>query len=69
MSNIPSSSSASAPFSPASLHLPDWLAIVRAKVEGLRFGVVQIVVHDGKVTQIERTEKTRLSGSGRDENS
>jgi hypothetical protein len=42
---------------------------VRAKVEGLRFGVVQIVVHDGKVTQIERTEKTRLSGSGRDENS
>ncbi len=48
-------------------HLPDWLAIVRAKVEGLRFGVVQIVVHDGKVTQIERTEKTRLSGSGRDE--
>jgi hypothetical protein len=47
--------------------LPDWLAIVRAKVEGLRFGVVQIVVHDGKVTQIERTEKTRLGGSGREE--
>lgn len=50
--------------------LPDWLAIVRAKVEGLRYGVVQIVVHDGKVTQIERTEKTRLggsSGSSRDE--
>jgi hypothetical protein len=46
----------------ATPHLPDWLAIVRAKVEGLRFGVVQIVVHDGKVTQIERTEKTRLSG-------
>lgn len=47
--------------------LPEWLAIVRAKVEGLRFGVVQIVVHDGKVTQIERTEKTRLGGSGRDD--
>lgn len=42
---------------------PDWLDIVRAKVEGLRFGVVQIVVHDGKVTQIERTEKTRLPDS------
>lgn len=41
---------------------PAWLAIVRAKVEGLRYGVVQIVVHDGKVTQIERTEKTRLGG-------
>lgn len=46
-----------------SAKLPDWLAIVRAKVEGLRFGVVQIVVHDGKVTQIERTEKTRLPDS------
>ena len=44
---------------------PSWLAIVRQKVESLRFGVVQIVVHDGKVTQIERTEKTRLA-DGRD---
>lgn len=42
---------------------PDWLALVREKVEGLRYGVVQVVVHDGRVTQIERTEKTRLSGS------
>lgn len=39
----------------------DWLAIVREKVESLDFGVVQIVVHDSRVTQIERTEKTRLS--------
>lgn len=46
--------------SPAPTDLPDWLAIVREKVDGLRFGVVQVVVHDGKVTQIERTEKTRL---------
>jgi hypothetical protein len=44
---------------------PDWVAIVREKVESLRFGVVQIVVHDGKVTQIERTEKTRLDASRR----
>ena len=40
--------------------LPDWVSIVHEKVEGLRYGVVQIVVHDNKVTQIERTEKTRL---------
>jgi hypothetical protein len=40
---------------------PEWLALVRAKVRGLRYGVVQLVVHDGRVTQIERTEKTRLS--------
>ena len=39
----------------------DWLSIVREKVETLRFGVVQIVIHDFKVTQIERTEKTRIT--------
>jgi hypothetical protein len=26
----------------------------------LRFGTVTVVVHDGQVVQIERTEKTRL---------
>jgi hypothetical protein len=40
--------------------MPDWIALVREKVESLRYGVVQLVVHDGRVTQIERTEKTRL---------
>ena len=39
---------------------PDWLEIVRVKVEELNYGVVQIVIHDNKVTQIEKTEKTRL---------
>jgi hypothetical protein len=39
---------------------PEWIALVREKVESLRYGVVQLVVHDGRVTQIERTEKTRL---------
>ena len=42
---------------------PEWLRVVQEKVESLRFGVVQLVVHDGKVTQIERTEKTRLQGA------
>jgi hypothetical protein len=37
-----------------------WLGLVREKVGTLKFGVVQIVVHDSKVVQIERTEKTRL---------
>ena len=50
-----------APISPtAPTPGPDWLKLVREKVEGLRYGVVQLVVHDGRVTQIERTEKTRL---------
>jgi hypothetical protein len=37
-----------------------WLEIVRQKVEAMRFGSVQIVVHEGRVTQVESTEKTRL---------
>ena len=40
---------------------PEWLSIVREKVETLRFGVVQIVIHDSRVTLIERTEKTRIT--------
>lgn len=43
---------------------PDWLALVREKVETLRYGVVQIVIHDSRVTQIERTEKTRIEIHG-----
>lgn len=46
----------------ASKPAPDeWLEIVREKVQTLRYGVVQIVVHDSRVTQIERTEKTRVA--------
>jgi hypothetical protein len=41
-----------------------WLEIVRRKVGNLRFGSVQIVVHEGRVTQVESTEKTRLSDTG-----
>ncbi len=39
-----------------------WLDIVRQKVTAMRFGTVQIVVHEGQVTQVESTEKTRLAG-------
>lgn len=35
-----------------------WLDIVKQKVEAMRFGSVQIVVHEGRVTQVESTEKT-----------
>ena len=37
-----------------------WLEVVQQQVNSLRFGVVQIVVHDSRVVQIERTEKVRL---------
>jgi hypothetical protein len=38
----------------------DWLEIVREQVSSLRYGVVEIVVHDSQVTQIEKTERVRL---------
>lgn len=44
----------------------DWVDVVRTKVEALRFGSIQIIVHEGRVTQIESLEKTRFN-SPRDE--
>ena len=41
----------------------DWLEIVRKNVANLRFGSVQITVHDGRVTQVESIEKTRFVAS------
>lgn len=38
----------------------DWLEVVRQNVANLRFGSVQITVHDGRVTQVESIEKTRF---------
>ena len=37
-----------------------WLDIVRRQVGSLRYGVVQVVVHDSQVTQIDKTERIRL---------
>jgi hypothetical protein len=34
---------------------------VRAAVEGIRFGVVQLIIQDGRVVQIDKTEKVRLA--------
>ncbi len=39
---------------------PEWLAIVVQQVESVRFGVVQVVIHEHRVVQIERTEKVRF---------
>jgi len=40
--------------------LPEWLALVWRQVGSLRYGVVEIVVHDSRVIQIEKTERVRL---------
>jgi hypothetical protein len=39
---------------------PAWLQVVQQQVTSLRFGVVQIVIHDSQVKQIEKTERVRL---------
>lgn len=39
----------------------DWLEIVRDKVSRLKFGSVQVTVHDGRVTQVESIERTRFT--------
>ena len=39
---------------------PGWQEIVRRQVGSLRYGMVQIVVHDSQVTQIDKTERVRL---------
>jgi len=41
----------------------EWLEQVRRQVGSLRFGVVQVVVHDSRVVQIEKTEKIRFEPS------
>jgi hypothetical protein len=41
-------------------NIPSWLQLVRDHVGSLKFGTVQITVHDSRVTQVERSEKVRL---------
>jgi len=43
-----------------------WLDVLKEQVTSLRYGIVQIVVHDRRVVQIERTEKFRLEKPGSD---
>jgi hypothetical protein len=38
-----------------------WIEIVQERVARLRFGTVQVVVHDGRVMQVESVERTRFS--------
>ena len=40
--------------------LPAWLQLVREHVASLKFGTVQVTVHDSRVVQVERVEKLRF---------
>ena len=46
--------------SPALDRVRDALERVGAALKGLKFGTVTVVVQDGVVVQVERTEKIRL---------
>jgi hypothetical protein len=37
-----------------------WLERIKRNLTGIEFGTVQIIVHDGRIVQIERTEKSRF---------
>jgi hypothetical protein len=51
----------SAPASPSlSESSEPWIEIVRQKLASMRFGSIQLVVHEGRVTQVESLEKTRI---------
>lgn len=41
--------------------IPNWIQVVRSQVESIRFGIVQITVHDSRVVHVERVEKVRFN--------
>jgi hypothetical protein len=38
-----------------------WSERIRESLDGIEFGMVQIIIHDGRIVQIERTERNRFS--------
>jgi hypothetical protein len=40
-----------------------WLSRIAEQVNGLEYGEVNIVVHDGRIVQIERKERKRYDDS------
>lgn len=40
---------------------PDIIRQILTALEGLRFGSIEIVVHDGRIVQLERREKVRMA--------
>lgn len=41
-----------------------WLATVKNRVRAIQYGVVQITIHEGRVTQVDATEKLRIPWEG-----
>lgn len=60
--SVPMSTTAppSRPDSAASADPSDAKEAVAAALRGLRYGTIEVVVHDGRVVQVSRTEKFRV---------
>ncbi|OYW45363.1 MAG: DUF2292 domain-containing protein [Sphingomonadales bacterium 32-68-7] len=41
-------------------HLPEHLRVVAEALQRLRYGTVQLTVHDGKLMQVDVTERRRF---------
>jgi hypothetical protein len=67
MSNSSKNDAGSGKPAPATEPLPSWLQLVREQVRSLKFGTVQITVHDSRVVQVERVEKQRFDKTGQTE--
>lgn len=50
--------------SPAPESTEPWVEIIRQKLASMRFGSIQLIVHEGRVTQVESLEKTRIPADG-----
>lgn len=42
-------------------HLPEHLRVVADALERLSYGVIQLTVHDGKLMQVDVTERRRFA--------
>ena len=52
--------SPAAPRTEAERNLDESIASVREALSGLRYGAVSLTIHEGRVVQIDVTEKKRL---------
>ncbi len=50
---------------PSHTDLSDIERQILASLHAIRFGSLEIVIHDSRIVQIERTEKTRFDAKGR----
>ncbi|MGE5663013.1 MAG: YezD family protein [Deltaproteobacteria bacterium] len=53
------------PESPGAAAAPEVALEILGALQDIRFGSIEIVVHNGRVVQIERKEKFRVSGEER----